>query len=173
MPWRTDDEVYQCLPCVCYLSEEAHILQGLCTAHPHTQASANCSMPPPPRLTPDQVRYGHAGRAFKAQDSWRFDVCVAQQGAKLPDFFHRSFFPLFLDLLVALALSTTVLEVTDSEGGKTIKRRGKKIKKMKYGHGTNSSSAPVAQWIRRLPTEQEIVGSIPAGGTSMYLILHF
>ena len=38
---------------------------------------------------------------------------------------------------------------------------------------TNSSSAPVAQWIRRLPTEQEIVGSIPAGGTSMYLILPF
>jgi hypothetical protein len=97
-------------------------------------------MPPPPRLTPDQVRYGHAGRAFKAQDSWRFDVCVALQGAKLPGFFHRSFFPLFLDLSVALALSTTVLEVTDSEGGKIIKRRGKnKIKKMNYGHGTNSS----------------------------------
>jgi hypothetical protein len=38
---------------------------------------------------------------------------------------------------------------------------------------TNSSSAPVTQWIRRLPTEQEIVGSIPAGGTSMYLILPF
>ena len=33
-----------------------------------------------------------------------------------------------------------------------------------------SSQAPVAQWIRRLPTEQEILGSIPGGGTCAYLV---
>ena len=31
-------------------------------------------------------------------------------------------------------------------------------------------NAPVAQWIRRLPTEQEIHGSIPCGGTSCFLL---
>ena len=32
-------------------------------------------------------------------------------------------------------------------------------------HTRNSCTAPVAQWIRRVPTEHEILGSIPGGGT--------
>ena len=32
-------------------------------------------------------------------------------------------------------------------------------------------NAPVAQWIRRLPTEQEIHGSIPCGGTFNFVFL--
>ena len=34
-------------------------------------------------------------------------------------------------------------------------------------------NAPVAQWIRRLPTEQEIHGSIPCGGRFNFVLSRF
>ena len=37
----------------------------------------------------------------------------------------------------------------------------------------NYGTAPVAQWIRRLPTEQEILGSIPGGGIPTSQIFFF
>ena len=52
-------------------------------------------------------------------------------------------------------------------GGHRESTSNKNVRNLENEHGTH---APVAQWIRRLPTEQEIHGSIPCGGTSCFLL---
>ena len=50
-------------------------------------------------------------------------------------------------------------------GGHRESTSNKNVRNLENEHGTH---APVAQWIRRLPTEQEIHGSIPCGGTTCF-----